>query len=70
MRTIIFTWIIHKVSTIKTQDIQSIFNISNKTDAENLMSQVRELQKHYSFYVDGNKEITKMRDLAFWELNQ
>lgn len=66
----IFTWIVHKVSNIKTQDIQSIFNISNKTDAENLMSQVRELQKHYSFYVDGNKEITKMRDLAFWELSK
>ncbi len=64
----IFTWIIHKVSNIKTQDIQSIFNISNKDKAIGLMSEVRELQKHYSFYVDGNKEISKMRDLAFWEL--
>ncbi|WP_373035577.1 DNA phosphorothioation-dependent restriction protein DptH [Sulfurimonas sp.] len=64
----IFTWIIHKVSNIKTQDIQSVFNINGKSEAENLMSQVRELQKHFSFYVDGNKEISKMRDLAFWEL--
>lgn len=64
----IFTWIIHKVSNIKTQDIQSIFNISNKSEAENLMSQVRELDKHFSFYVDGKKTVRKMRDLAFWEL--
>ena len=64
----IFTWIIHKVSNIKTQDIQSIFNINGKSEAEDLMSQVRELQKHYSFYVDGNKKVDKMRDLAFWEL--
>lgn len=64
----IFTWIIHKVANIKSQDIQSIFNISSKAEAENLMSQVRELPKHQSFYVNGNKEITLMRDLAFWEL--
>ena len=53
---------------MRIQDIQSIFNINNKSEAENLMSQIRELQKHYSFYVDGNKNIKKMRDLAFWEL--
>lgn len=64
----IFTWIVHKVGSIKTQDIQSIFNISNKAEVENLMSQIRELPKHHSFYVDGNKGITLMRDLAFWEL--
>ncbi|MDH4943957.1 DNA phosphorothioation-dependent restriction protein DptH [Sulfurimonas sp. C5] len=64
----IFTWIVHKVANLKIQDIQSIFNINNKTDAEDLMSQIRELQKHYSFYVDGNKEITKIHDLAFFEL--
>lgn len=64
----IFTWIIHKVGNIKTQDIQSIFNVSNKGDIDSLMSEVRELPKHYSFYVDGDKKIQKMRDLAFWEL--
>jgi DNA phosphorothioation-dependent restriction protein DptH len=65
----IFSWVVHKVSTIKSQDIQSVFNISNKSEAENLMSQIRELQKHYSLYVDGNKkDVLKMRDLAFWEL--
>lgn len=65
----IFSWIVHKVSTIKSQDIQSVFNISNKNEADNLMSQIRELPKHYSLYVDGNKkDVVKMKDLAFWEL--
>jgi len=64
----IFTWIVHKVASIRLQDVQSIFNISAKAEGENLMSQIRELPKHHSFYVDGNKEIMLMRDLAFWEL--
>lgn len=62
------TWIVHQVSNIKAQDITSIFNISNKTEAEGLMEQIRKLEKHYSVYVDGNKNMIKMRDLAFWEL--
>ncbi len=62
------TWVIHQVSNIKTQDITSIFNISNKHDAETLMEQIRRLEKHYSIYVDGKKNMIKMRDLAFWEL--
>ncbi len=62
------TWIVHQVSNIKAQDITSIFNISNKSEAEGLMEQIRKLEKHYSVYVDGNKNMTKMRDLAFWEL--
>lgn len=62
------TWVVHQVSNIKAQDITSIFNISNKTDAERLMEQIRKLDKHFSVYVDGNKNMIKMRDLAFWEL--
>jgi len=46
----------------------SIFNKDDKSDQENLMSAIRELDKHYSLYVDGDKKITKIRDRAFWEL--
>lgn len=63
------SWVIHQVSNIKAQDITSIFNISNKSEAEELMEQIRKLEKHFSVYVDGNKVMTKMRDLAFWELH-
>jgi len=64
----IFSWVVHKVSSIKSQDVQSVFNISNKNEVESLMSQVRALQKHYSLYIDGDKNILKIRDFAFWEL--
>ncbi len=64
------TWVIHQVSNIKSQDITSIFNISNKHEAEGLMEQIRRLEKHFSIYVDGNKNMVKMRDLAFWELKK
>lgn len=62
------TWIVHQVANIESKDITSIFNISDRKEAENLMNQIRKLEKHYSIYVDGNKNMTKMRDLAFWEL--
>jgi DNA phosphorothioation-dependent restriction protein DptH len=32
------------------------------------MEQIRELDKHFSLYVDGEKQALKIRDLAFWEL--
>ena len=64
----ILTWIIHRVSLIKGQDIQSILNPDNKHEQEAFMQQIRELDKHYSFYVDGDKKVAKMKDLAFWQL--
>lgn len=64
----ILSWVIHKVDKIKSQDINSIFNISNKFEIENLMDQIRQLEEHHSIYVDGKKNMMKMRDLAFWEL--
>lgn len=64
----ILTWIIHRVSQIRNQDVKSIFNASDKHEENALMQKIRELDKHYSLYVDGDKKITKMKDLAFWEI--
>ncbi|WP_435237534.1 DNA phosphorothioation-dependent restriction protein DptH [Psychromonas sp. PT13] len=64
----VLSWIVHRVSQIKNQDIKSIFNIDDKHEQENLMKSIRELEKHYSLYVDGDKNITKIKDKAFWEL--
>jgi DNA phosphorothioation-dependent restriction protein DptH len=66
----ILTWIIHRVSQIKNQDVKSIFNASDKHEENALMQKIRELDKHYSLYVDGDKKITKMKDLAFWQLKK
>ena len=64
----ILTWIIHRVAQLKGQEIQSIFNPDNKHEQEAFMQQIRELDKHYSLYVDGDKKVVKMQDLAFWQL--
>ena len=64
----ILSWIVHRVSQIRNQDIKSLFNKDDKTDQEYLMKSIRELEKHHSLYVDGDKKITKIKDKAFWEL--
>jgi len=64
----ILSWIVHRVGQIKNQDIKSIFNKDDKADQVQLMKTTRELVKHYSLYVDGDKKFTKIKDKAFWEL--
>ncbi len=64
----ILTWVIHRVSEIKNTDIKAVFNVDDKSKQESLMGQIRQLDKHFSLYVDGDKRVSKMRDKAFWEL--
>lgn len=64
----VLTWIIHRVSEIKNVDIKAIFNKDEKTEQELLMETIRKLDKHYSLYINGDKKIQKIKDLAFWEL--
>lgn len=64
----ILTWVIHRVSEIKNADIKAVFNIDDKSEQESLMGQIRQLDKHFSLYIDGDKKVNKMRDKAFWEL--
>lgn len=64
----ILTWVIHRVSEVKNADIKAVFNIDDKGEQESLMGQVRQLEKHFSLYIDGGKKVSKMRDKAFWEL--
>ncbi|WBM70133.1 DNA phosphorothioation-dependent restriction protein DptH [Buttiauxella sp. WJP83] len=64
----ILTWVIHRVSEIKNGDIKAVFNVDEKGEQESLMGQIRQLEKHFSLYVNGDKKVMKMRDVAFWEL--
>lgn len=64
----ILSWVIHRVSEIRNADIKAVFNVDDKGEQEYLMGQIRQLEKHFSLYVDGNKQVKKMRDRAFWEL--
>ena len=67
--TLILSWVIHQVSNIKSQEIKAIFNTQSKQDEEYFMGQIRKLNKHHSLCVDGKKKVTKIKDLAFWELD-
>jgi DNA phosphorothioation-dependent restriction protein DptH len=64
----ILSWVIHRVSKIKNQEIRAIFNCKDKHEEEQLMQQIRKLDKHYSLYVDGEKQVSKIHDKPFWEL--
>lgn len=64
----VLTWVIHRVAKLKSQDLKSIFSINDKAAQEDLMETINKLEKQHSLYVDGSKNILKMRDLAFWEL--
>lgn len=66
----ILTWVIHRVSEIRNADIKAVFNVDDKGEQESLMGQIRQLEKHFSLYVDGDKRVKKMRDKAFWELTK
>ena len=64
----ILTWVVHRVAEIKNADIKAIFNKDDKNQQEELMEQIRKLDKHFSLYIDGDKKVFMMRDMAFWEL--
>jgi DNA phosphorothioation-dependent restriction protein DptH len=66
--TYVLTWVVHRVAEIKNADIKAIFNKDDKSEQEELMEAIRRLDKHYSLFIDGEKQIRKMRDKAFWEL--
>ncbi|WNJ95914.1 DNA phosphorothioation-dependent restriction protein DptH [Vibrio ruber] len=64
----ILTWVIHRVARIKPQDLKAMFSVNDKSEQDRLMDTIQKLDKHYSLYIDGAKNIVKMRDRAFWEL--
>lgn len=67
--TLILSWVIHQVANIRSQEIKAIFNTQAKQDEDYFMGQIRKLEKHHSLYVDGKKKVSKIKDLAFWEIS-
>lgn len=65
----ICNWIVHKVDTINSKDIKQLFNTTSKSEEEELMNGIRDLQKHHSLIrttTTGRPQL--IRDKAFWEL--
>jgi DNA phosphorothioation-dependent restriction protein DptH len=66
----ILSWIIHRVPSIKGTDVKSLFHTAGKDDVDSLVNAIQGLEKHQSLYVDGEKHLIKIQDLAFWQLSQ
>ncbi|KJG02104.1 DNA phosphorothioation-dependent restriction protein DptH [Photobacterium angustum] len=64
----VLTWVIHRVAKIRPQELKAMFGVNDKNEQERLMETINKLDKHYSLYIDGAKNIVPMRDKAFWEL--
>jgi len=64
----ILTWVIHNVSELSSKEIRMIFNTQSKSEEENIMNQIKKLEKHHSVVKGIGREPILMRDKAFWEL--
>lgn len=64
----ILTWIVHRVSQIKSQDLKAVFNPADKATEDRLSAEIRTLDKHTSLLVDGEKRVSKIRDMPFYLL--
>jgi len=64
----ILTWIIHRVNEINDKEVGSIFAIPNKQVRAELISTIKELNKHYSVVNLAGSPPIKIKDRAFWEL--
>jgi len=64
----ILTWIVHRVNEIKTREVESLFNLNDNERKTELITQIKELEKHCSIVnLAGSKPFT-MKDKSFWEL--
>lgn len=66
----ILTWIVHNVSDISNKDVRNIFNTSSKAEEDNILNQIKKLQKHFSIVsIGAGAKPMLIRDKAFWELD-
>ena len=62
------SWIVHKVAKITNKEVRNIFATNNKSEEDEIISRVSDLEKHYSLVKAGNAPVKYIKDLAFWEL--
>lgn len=64
----ILTWVLHNVSELSNKEIRMIFNTQSKMEEDNIMGQIKKLEKHHSVVKGIDNQPILMRDKAFWEL--
>lgn len=67
----ILTWVVHKVSDLKGQDVDYIFGVGNKSPEEKkLMNDISFLEKHHSIVKIDNMDPIYIEDKPFWKLKE
>ena len=61
------SWVVHSVDEISPKDIRAIFNVTDKSAQDDLMESIRNLGKHMSYYVSSGKQVSRVKDKAYWE---
>lgn len=65
----LLNWVVHNVSDLKPADVEKVFCLKQKSsEITKVYNEIKQLDKHCSLVKIGNREITKIRDRAFFEL--
>lgn len=64
----ILTWVIHRVTEIKTKEVESLFSIESKDQRDSLIKTIKGLEKHQSIVNLAGSPPILIKDKAFWEL--
>lgn len=65
----ILTWVIHKVNEISNKEVGNIFSITNRSEQEIWVNNIKNLEKHHSIInLGGDNRPKHIRDKAFWEI--
>jgi hypothetical protein len=61
-------WIVHRLENPTANQVKQTFNIENKDELALTREQIRSLEKHHSYLIDGDKFKTHMESTAFWKI--
>ena len=64
----ILTWIVHRVNEIKSREVEALFQLDSKYAVNELMNEIKSLDKHFSIVNLSGSNPLFIKDRAFWEL--
>ena len=65
----ILTWIVHKVTDLTPKNIKNLFNTSSKSEEDELISTIQQLNMSYSIVKMGNASTAlPVKDKPFWKI--
>lgn len=65
----ILTWIVHKVTDLTPKNIKNLFNTSSKSEEDELISTIQQLNMSYSIVKMGNVSTAlHIQDKPFWKI--